>query len=114
MLPQEVKEIGFDKLLISMENCKPIFADKIIYWRDPAFADRINIPAPVVPVLEIVMAKHRTRPILAEEVASIDLVDIVNKDKILKAIGDAIGVDFANLVIPVDAEAPAVAFEKAA
>lgn len=114
MLPQEVKEIGFNKLLISMESCKPIFADKIIYWKDPAFADRINIPAPVVPALEIVMAKHRTRAMLAEEVATIDPNDIINKDKILKAIGDAIGFDFASFVVPVDAEAPAVALAKAA
>lgn len=114
MLPQEVKEIGFGKLLISMENCKPIFADKIIYWKDPAFADRVGIPAPVVPALDIVMAKHRTRPILAEEVATTDPNDIINKDKILKAIGDAIGFDFASFVVPTEAEAPAVALAKAA
>lgn len=103
LLPQEVKEIGYYKQLIAMENCKPIFADKIIYWKDPAFKDRVNIPPPEVPVLEIVRAAHRTRSMLASEVEQTDPDDIVNKAQILKAIGDAIGFDFASFVLPIEA-----------
>jgi type IV secretion system protein VirD4 len=102
LLPQEVKEIGYHKQLISMENCKPIFADKIIYWKDPAFKDRINLPPPVVPVLEIVRSTHRTRPMLASEVAETDPDDVVNKAQILKAIGDAIDFDFESFVISLE------------
>lgn len=98
MLPQEVKEMGFKKLLISMENCKPIFADKIIYWDDPAFKDRLGIKAPAVPALEISRTLHRTRAIRAEEVENTDADDILNKAAILQAIGDAIGFDFASFV----------------
>jgi type IV secretion system protein VirD4 len=98
MLPQEIKEIGIDKLLISMENCKPIFADKIMWFNDPAFKERVGLPPPEVPCLEIVRATHRTRPLNADEVAAVDVDDIMNKAQILKAIGDAIGFDFSAFV----------------
>lgn len=95
MLPQEVKEIGFEKLIISMENCKPIFADKIIYWKDPAFEGRIGLPPPVVPRLEIARAGYRVRPLAAHEALTVEIDDIVNQTEILKTIGDAIGFDFS-------------------
>ena len=95
MLPQEVKEIGFDKVLISMENCKPILADKIIYWSDPAFEGKIGMPTPDVPRLEIVRAEHRARSITVSEAATVEVDDIVNQAEILKAISDAIGFDFS-------------------
>jgi type IV secretion system protein VirD4 len=98
MLPQEIKEIGIDKLLISMENCKPIFADKIMWFNDPALKERVGLPPPEVPLLEIVRALHRTRPLNADEVATVDVDDITNKAQILKAIGDAIGFDFSAFV----------------
>lgn len=99
LLPQEVKEIGYKKQLISMENCKPIFADKIIYYEDPAFKDRLGFPPPQVPALEVARATHRTRAILPSEVEQTDPDDIINKAQILQAIGEAIGFDFASFVI---------------
>ncbi|WP_075790591.1 type IV secretory system conjugative DNA transfer family protein [Massilia putida] len=98
MLPQEVKEIGFKKLLISMENCKPIFADKIIYHEDPELKERLGFPVPAVPPLEIKRAMHRTRVMRQEEIEQTDADDILNKAAILQAIGDAIGFDFASFV----------------
>lgn len=95
MLPQEVKEIGFDKVLISMENCKPILADKIIYWKDPAFEGKVGLPTPAVPRLEIVRAEYRARSLTVSEAATVEVDDIVNQAEILRAISDAIGFDFS-------------------
>jgi type IV secretion system protein VirD4 len=95
MLPQEVKEIGFDRVIISMENCKPILAEKIIYWNDPTFEGRIGLPTPAVPRLKIVRAEYRVRPLTVSEAATVEVDDIVNQAEILKAISDAIGFDFS-------------------
>lgn len=103
MLPQEVKEIGFDKVLISMENCKPILADKIIYWNDPAFEGKVGLPTPPVPRLEIVRAEYRARSLTVSEAATVEVDDIVNQAEILKAISDAIGFDFSEFEL---SEAP--------
>jgi len=94
MLPQEIKEIGFKKIIISVEGCKPIFADKVISYEDDAFTDRLNLTPPVVPNLMIVRAQHRTRALNIDEVETLDLNDIINTAEILKAVSDAIGMDF--------------------
>ncbi|HJU08340.1 MAG TPA: type IV secretory system conjugative DNA transfer family protein [Rhodanobacteraceae bacterium] len=45
LLPQEVKELGDTEALILAKGCKTIRADKICWYRDPAFKDR-PLPAP--------------------------------------------------------------------
>lgn len=95
MLPQELRELGFKKVIVLKKNTKPILADKIIYHEDPAFEGRIGLPPPPVPVLSIVRATHRDRALLPEEVATVEADDIVNSREILAAIGEAIGFDFA-------------------
>lgn len=95
MLPQELRELGFGKVIVFKKNTKPILADKVIYYKDPAFADRMNLPPPEVPVLSIVKTVHRDRALLPDELATTDADDIVNSKEILDAIGAAIGFDFA-------------------
>lgn len=95
MLPQELRELGFGKVIVLKKNTKPILADKIIYYSDPAFKDRINLPTPPVPKLSIVKATHKDRALLPDELATTDADDIVNSQEILDAIGAAIGFDFA-------------------
>lgn len=46
--PQEVKEIGQANEIIFLENMKPIFCSKVIYWRERVFMSRKK-PAAVVP-----------------------------------------------------------------
>ncbi len=46
MLPQEVKDMGEWKQVINMENLKPIFCDKIRYYDDPVFVDRLKSVSP--------------------------------------------------------------------
>jgi type IV secretion system protein VirD4 len=52
LLPQEFKELGSERLVAIVENCKPILAEKIRYHREKAFAARLR-PAPLVPVMDM-------------------------------------------------------------
>jgi type IV secretion system protein VirD4 len=52
LLPQEFKELGSERLVVILENCKPILGEKIRYHRDKAFAPRL-LPAPAVPRMDM-------------------------------------------------------------
>jgi type IV secretion system protein VirD4 len=71
LLPQELKELGRDKQIILLENTKPILADKICYWRDPAFTSRLT-KAPDVPAIDLArfsaQVERRLRELRADEV----------------------------------------------
>ena len=58
LLPQEFKELGVDREVLILENCKPILADKIRYYTDPLFMARL-MPPPDLPGLDL--ATHRAR-----------------------------------------------------
>lgn len=79
LLPQEFKELGSERLVLISESCKPILADKIRYYSDPAFRDRHRAP-PVVPKLSIELhfarIQQRTRDLLDEEVDVAGTVDL--------------------------------------
>ncbi len=57
-LPQELKELGTAKEVVMLENCKPILADKICYYTDPLFMERLMKP-PVLPLIDLEL--HRAR-----------------------------------------------------
>ena len=50
LLPQEFKELGAERFVAIVENCKPVLGDKIRYHRDPEFLGRLRSP-PEVPVI---------------------------------------------------------------
>lgn len=52
LLPQEFKELGAERLVIVMENCKPILGEKIRYHREKAFKARL-LPPPMVPAMDM-------------------------------------------------------------
>jgi type IV secretion system protein VirD4 len=58
LLPQEFKEIGVDREVLILGNCKPILAEKIRYYTDPVFMARL-MPPPELPLLDL--ATHRAR-----------------------------------------------------
>lgn len=72
MLPQELKEIGQWKQIIMLENVKPILCEKIRYFDDPVFTDRI-MDAPPVPLLDLdlhqAIIEARTREIDESDIA---------------------------------------------
>ena len=75
MLPQELREIGPDRIIVMTDNCKPIFADKIKYYDDPVFKARL-LPPVVVPSLDmdafIARSEGRSRMLEDGELASPD------------------------------------------
>jgi type IV secretion system protein VirD4 len=46
LLPQEVKDIGKKREIILMEGCRPIMADKVRYFEDSLFMDRLKAISP--------------------------------------------------------------------
>lgn len=52
LLPQEFKELGSERLVVIVENCKPILGEKIRYHRDKVFKARLR-PAPAVPRMDM-------------------------------------------------------------
>jgi type IV secretion system protein VirD4 len=52
LLPQEFKELGSERLVIVMENCKPILGEKIRYHREKVFQARL-LPPPAVPAMDM-------------------------------------------------------------
>lgn len=46
MLPQELKEMGQDKEIVTFENTKPILCDKVMYYKDAVFIDRLKEVSP--------------------------------------------------------------------
>jgi type IV secretion system protein VirD4 len=75
MLPQELREIGPDRVIVMTDNCKPIFGEKIKYYDDPAFKDRL-LPPVVVPKLDmdtfIARSEGRVRVLAEGELAQPD------------------------------------------
>jgi type IV secretion system protein VirD4 len=64
LLPQEFKELGSERLVVIVENCKPILGEKIRYHRDKVFKARLR-PAPAVPRMDmdlhLARVQHRWR-----------------------------------------------------
>jgi type IV secretion system protein VirD4 len=59
MMPQELRDMSPDRVIVQADNCKPVFADKICYYTDPVFMARLFSPASV-PTLDIdAFLKHR-------------------------------------------------------
>ena len=46
MLPQELREMPFEKMIIMMRGRKPIYADKIHYYQESPFIDRLKALSP--------------------------------------------------------------------
>lgn len=74
MLPQEIRELGQTREIVSLENCKPILCDKIRYYEDPDFTCRAHLPPPSIPKPDIdtfiAKIENRTRPMTAGEMAA--------------------------------------------
>lgn len=45
LLPQEITGLGEKRELIILENMPPILANKVVYYKDPVFIDRLKIAA---------------------------------------------------------------------
>ena len=50
MLPQELRELGERREIVISDNCKPILADKIRYYTEPIFMQRLLPVVKVAPI----------------------------------------------------------------
>lgn len=97
LLPQEIKEIGQWKEIISIENTKPILCDKIKYFDDPTFKARL-LPPPKVPLLDLdahaALVQGRTRAVTVNDlVTGIDLRKLALDVPALTAVAASMGTD---------------------
>ena len=53
MLPQEIKAMPLTDCIISLTGINTIYAQKIVYYKDPVFKERIRWELPPVPDLKI-------------------------------------------------------------
>lgn len=98
LLPQELKELGTDREIISLENTKPILCEKIRYYEDKVLMGRL-MDAPPVPTLDldkhIAYVQNRTREVVAADVvpgldlsllvADLDAVETLDSDFVASA-----------------------------
>lgn len=111
LMPQEVKQIGQQKEIISLENLNSFLADKIVWYKDPAFKDRgnnlftgdIKYQPPTIPELKIIYAQRAGyTPIIREvelsEIQNMSAIDFTNKDEILASVFEIMGSDFLELI----------------
>ena len=70
LLPQEITGLGQNKQLVIMENVPPILANKVLYYKDRAFMDRLK---EVSPSLHSLGAKFPTKTQLDDAIASGEL-----------------------------------------
>lgn len=49
LLPQEVKSIGMENEIVSLENTPPALVSKVFWYKEPVFQARANLPYPEVP-----------------------------------------------------------------
>ena len=61
ILPDEFKTLPDDKCVVTMTGMRPIMADKIMYYKEPAFAGLASKQAAAVPVLKVVLNHHIER-----------------------------------------------------
>lgn len=77
MLPQEIRELGKENEIVTLENTKPIFCQKIEYWSDPVFEPRVRKDVPEIPKqdvkLFVAQLEQRIRPATAGELKQPDI-----------------------------------------
>ncbi|RFB76731.1 type IV secretory system conjugative DNA transfer family protein [Methylovirgula sp. 4M-Z18] len=81
LLPQEIKEIGKHREIITLENTKPILCDKIVYYNDPVFKDRLLDPPHVQALdvdLHLAKIERRTRVITREDLEPAVATDVAD------------------------------------
>ena len=81
MLPQELKELGRWREIVSLENCKPILCDKIKYFEDPVFMQRTNWETPDIPIQDVntfvAKIENRCRDMTLEDLNDPDIINKV-------------------------------------
>lgn len=101
MKPQEVREMGDDKAILLVEGARPVYADKIRFFEDENFSNRLRVAPEVVPLdisqpePEVIVGEIKTRPMNESELANPQDMAIAN-----------FSLDFSDVVVPGDSDNP--------
>ena len=92
MNPDELKIMPDSDCVISMTGTRPIYAEKIIYWKDSVLSKRANWPVPNIPEL-VITTQSKAKPqalkpeyVSAEEMASFRWQDAANAEEIARTL----------------------------
>lgn len=92
MNPDELKMMPKEDCIISLTSSRPIYAQKIIYWKDPVFKKRANLPLPFVPILEVNVQKKteseapKAAYVSPEDLAGFNWRDAANAEELARAL----------------------------
>lgn len=90
LLPQEIRELGRDNEIVTLENTKPILCKKIKYYEDNEFKKRANWQVPDIPFQDVKLfvakLEERIRTVRNEELNQKGI-----EDSVVTASGDFSG-----------------------
>lgn len=73
MLPQELREMPFQKEIILMRGKKPIYCDKIHYFKEPVFINRLKQVSPSLAAIKGIPTKKQVDAAIAKGELSVDI-----------------------------------------
>ena len=96
MNPDELKVMSDTDCIISMAGMQPIYAEKILYYKDPALKGRANLPLPHVPELKVHLAAKPPAAALKPEYVPPEVLedfnwrDAANAEELARSVLEAI------------------------
>lgn len=80
MLPQELREMPFEKMIIMMRGKKPIYCDKIQYFKESPFIDHLKSMSPTLGKIKGIPTKAQLENVIADKELqiAIPLLDFSN------------------------------------
>ena len=96
MNPDELKVMLDTDCIISMAGMQPIYAEKILYYKDPALKGRANLPLPHVPELKVNLAAKPPAATLKPEYVPPEVLedfnwrDAANAEELARSVLEAI------------------------
>ncbi|WP_455021789.1 type IV secretory system conjugative DNA transfer family protein [Neisseria elongata] len=98
MYDSEIKQMPMDKCILDMAAARPIYADKIRYYDDPAFKERSGMDIPLIPDLHFQtgsLKRHddQPQPIPRDQVKNTHPSDYGNKQELAQIYTDLVSGD---------------------
>lgn len=91
LLPQEVKTLPTTDCIVCLTGIQPIYATKIVYYKDPVFQARLGYTTPEIPTIKV----ERFVPV-TDDTAAVNTIEpdelsgVENTEQILKAVISAL------------------------
>lgn len=94
LLPQEVKTLPTTDCIVCLTGIQPIYATKIVYYKDPVFQARLGYPEPVIPSIAVKRFAPGAQSESENKIEPVETVPVMpesefmcsNKDELLKTV----------------------------